>query len=72
MEVGKVQARGQITLPRAVRKAADIKPGDLIAMKVTGPVGITVGDVIVAVNVTACPCFDGFRDEMIVAELVVC
>ncbi len=37
MELGKVQARGQITLPRAIRKAADIKPGDLIAMKVTGP-----------------------------------
>ena len=37
MELGKVQARGQITLPRAIRRAADIKPGDLIGMKVTGP-----------------------------------
>jgi hypothetical protein len=35
--------------------------------KVTGPVGVTVGDVIVAVNVTTCPEFEGFGDEESVA-----
>jgi hypothetical protein len=40
--------------------------------KVTGPVGITVGEVIVAVKVIACPKVDGLGDDVIVAELVVC
>jgi hypothetical protein len=40
------------------------------AIKVTGPVGLTVGDVMVAVKVTACPDVDGFGDEVSVAELV--
>jgi len=42
------------------------------ALKVTGPAGVTVGEVILAVKVTACPCFEGFSDELIVAALVVC
>ena len=37
MEVAKVQARGQITLPSAVRKAANIKPGAFIGLRATGP-----------------------------------
>lgn len=40
-------------------------------VKVTGPVGITVGDVIFAVKVTASPCVDGLGDEVSVALLVV-
>ena len=39
------------------------------AVNVTGPAGFVVGDVMVAVNVTACPMFDGFGEEMSVAEL---
>jgi hypothetical protein len=41
------------------------------AENVTGPVGITVGDVIVAVNVTGLPWLDGFSDELRAAALVV-
>jgi len=41
------------------------------AVKVTGPVGVTVGDVIVAVNVTGWPRIDGFGVELMLAELVV-
>lgn len=41
-------------------------------MNVTGPVGSTVGDEIVAVKVTDCPCVDGFGDEVSIALLVVC
>jgi len=35
----------------------------------TGPVGVTVGEVIVAVNVTACPTLDGFTDGLMLAEV---
>ena len=46
-------------------------PSTLLPMaKVTGPFGITVGDVIVAVNVTTCPNVEGFGEEVSVAELV--
>jgi hypothetical protein len=41
-------------------------------VKVTSPVGTTVGDEIFAVKVTACPCVDGFGEDVMVAELVVC
>jgi hypothetical protein len=44
----------------------------LAAVKVTGPVKVTVGEVILAVNVTACPRVDGFADDVMVAALVVC
>ncbi len=37
MELGKVQARGQITVPRAIREAAGINPGDIVAFVVTSP-----------------------------------
>jgi hypothetical protein len=40
-------------------------------VKVTGPVGITVGDEILAVKVTAWPGVDGFGDEVSAAVLVV-
>ena len=40
------------------------------AVNVTGPVAFTVGDLIVAVKVTACPCVDGFGNEVSVAVLV--
>jgi len=42
------------------------------AVKVTGPFGVTVGDEILAVKVTASPCVDGFGDEVSSAVLVVC
>jgi hypothetical protein len=41
-------------------------------MNVTGPVGMTVGDLIAAVNVTASPLLEGFGDDVRPAELVVC
>jgi hypothetical protein len=39
-------------------------------VNVTGPVGVTVGDIIFAVKVTASPGVDGFGDEVRVAALV--
>ena len=39
---------------------------------VTGPVGVTVGEVMVAVKVTACTKTDGSDDEFNVAEVVAC
>lgn len=39
-------------------------------VNVTGPVAVTVGEAIVAVNVTGCPKVEGFCDEVSVAELV--
>jgi len=33
---------------------------------------VTVGDVIFAVNVIACPTVDGFTDDVSAAALVVC
>jgi hypothetical protein len=33
---------------------------------------MTVGDVIFAVNITACPSVDGFADDVSAAALVVC
>jgi len=40
------------------------------ALNITGPLGCAVGDVILAVNVTAWPMLDGFGEEVSVAELV--
>ena len=37
MAIAKVLARGQITLPREVRRLAGIKPGDAVDIQVTGP-----------------------------------
>lgn len=37
MQLGKVQSRGQITLPSSVRQAAAIEPGDVVAFEVVGP-----------------------------------
>jgi AbrB family looped-hinge helix DNA binding protein len=37
MSTTKVQSRGQITLPRHVRRAAGIKPGDTVVIRVVGP-----------------------------------
>ena len=37
MSTTKVQSRGQITLPRHVRRAAGIKPGDTVVIRVLGP-----------------------------------
>ena len=42
----------------------------LPAVKVTGPVGVIVGEAIVAVNVTDCPEVEGLGDEDSVAEVV--
>lgn len=41
----------------------------LPAVKVTGPVGLTVGEVMVAVKVAVWPSADGLDDEVMVAEL---
>ena len=35
--LGKVQSRGQVTLPRAVRQAAGVRPGDTVIVRATGP-----------------------------------
>ncbi len=35
--ISKVQARGQVTLPRAVRQAAGVKPGDTVFVRAIGP-----------------------------------
>ena len=35
--IGKVQSRGQITLPREVRRAAQIQPGDSVTIQAVGP-----------------------------------
>jgi len=40
------------------------------AVNVTGPVGLTVGEVILAVNVTVWPRVDGFGDDDKVVVLV--
>ena len=40
------------------------------AVKVTVPVGFTVGDATVAVNVTELPCFEGFKEETTVVVVV--
>lgn len=37
MGLGRVQARGQVTIPAQVREAAGIRPGDTILFTVTGP-----------------------------------
>lgn len=37
MDVIKVLARGQVTLPRRVRQEADIQAGDILAVEVLGP-----------------------------------
>ncbi len=37
MALGKVLARGQVTLPREIRRAARIKPGDVVSFRVAGP-----------------------------------
>lgn len=36
MGTGKVLARGQVTIPAYVRRAAGIRPGDTILFRVTG------------------------------------
>jgi AbrB family looped-hinge helix DNA binding protein len=35
--LGKVQARGQVTLPSAIRRAVGLKPGDVVLIEATGP-----------------------------------
>jgi len=35
MALARVLARGQVTLPRDVRRAADIRPGDVVTVRVT-------------------------------------
>jgi AbrB family looped-hinge helix DNA binding protein len=35
--LGKVLPRGQVTLPRAIRQAAGLKPGDHVMFRATGP-----------------------------------
>lgn len=42
MTVSRVQSRGQITLPKAVRDEAQIKPGDIVHFRVLGPSRVEV------------------------------
>src|SRR5438309_6018931 len=35
--IGKVLGRGQVTLPREIRRAASVRPGDTVVFRVTGP-----------------------------------
>lgn len=37
MGIGRVQPRGQITIPRDVRRAAHIQPGDTVSIRVLEP-----------------------------------
>jgi bifunctional DNA-binding transcriptional regulator/antitoxin component of YhaV-PrlF toxin-antitoxin module len=37
LAVGKVLSRGQVTLPRAVRRVAGLEPGDLVTFHTTSP-----------------------------------
>jgi AbrB family looped-hinge helix DNA binding protein len=37
MELARIQSRGQVTVPRNIREAAGIRPGDLVAFVVTSP-----------------------------------
>ncbi len=34
---GKVLPRGQVTLPRAIRQSAGVKPGDIVTFQTTAP-----------------------------------
>ena len=36
MALGKILPRGQVTLPRDVRRAAGLEPGDTVTFRVTG------------------------------------
>lgn len=40
--LAKVQARGQVTLPRDVRQAVGIQPGDTLMIQATGPASLQV------------------------------
>jgi AbrB family looped-hinge helix DNA binding protein len=42
LALGRVQSRGQITLPRQVRQAAQIQPGDSVNIQAVGPGRIEV------------------------------
>lgn len=35
--IGKVLDRAQVTLPREIRRAASVQPGDTVVFRVTGP-----------------------------------
>ena len=35
--LSKVQTRGQVTLPRSIRQAAGVKPGDVVLFQPLGP-----------------------------------
>jgi bifunctional DNA-binding transcriptional regulator/antitoxin component of YhaV-PrlF toxin-antitoxin module len=37
MKTGRVQNRGRVLLPQAIRRAAGFEPGDLLSFRVTAP-----------------------------------
>ena len=37
MDLGKIQSRGQVTVPRMIRDAAGVHPGDTVSFVVTAP-----------------------------------
>ena len=40
--LGKVQARGQVTVPSEIRHAVGIEPGDTLLLRATGPTTVEV------------------------------
>jgi AbrB family looped-hinge helix DNA binding protein len=37
MQLARILARGQVTLPRNIRRDAGLQPGDIVALEVTAP-----------------------------------
>lgn len=56
--LSKVQARGQVTLPRAIREAAGVKPGDSVIMRAIGPGTV---EIKVLPRLTAAELFERYR-----------
>lgn len=75
----KVNAKGQITLPKEIRKSLNIEPGDTIALTGMGdhvqlrPVTITLFDLIGSIPVDGPIDFDEIREQtrQYVAEQVM-
>jgi AbrB family looped-hinge helix DNA binding protein len=58
--LSKVQARGQVTLPREIRRAAGIRPGDTVIFEAVGPDTVTLH---VLPRLTLAEMFERYRIE---------